>query len=42
MWAVCACVCVWLWLCRLTISPDYAYGDAGAGGVIPGGATLVR
>ena len=26
---------------RLTIPPDMGYGDAGAGGVIPGGATLV-
>ena len=24
-----------------TIAPDYGYGEAGAGGVIPGGATLV-
>lgn len=26
---------------RLTISPDYAYGDSGVGGVIPPKATLV-
>jgi FKBP-type peptidyl-prolyl cis-trans isomerase len=25
----------------LTIAPEYGYGDAGAGGVIPGGATLL-
>ena len=25
----------------LTIKPEYGYGDAGAGGVIPGGATLL-
>eukprot|EP00518_Triparma_eleuthera_P011524 CAMPEP_0182478246 /NCGR_PEP_ID=MMETSP1319-20130603/32211_1 /TAXON_ID=172717 /ORGANISM="Bolidomonas pacifica, Strain RCC208" /LENGTH=114 /DNA_ID=CAMNT_0024679565 /DNA_START=24 /DNA_END=365 /DNA_ORIENTATION=+ len=25
----------------LEISPDFGYGDAGAGGVIPGGATLM-
>ena len=25
---------------RLICPPDYAYGDRGAGGVIPGGATL--
>ena len=26
---------------KLTISPDYGYGDRGAAGVIPGGATLI-
>jgi FKBP-type peptidyl-prolyl cis-trans isomerase 2 len=26
---------------KLTIPPDMGYGDRGAGGVIPGGATLV-
>ena len=26
---------------RLTISPDFGYGDRGAAGVIPGGATLI-
>ncbi len=25
----------------LRISPEYGYGKAGAGGVIPGGATLL-
>ena len=26
---------------KLTISPDFGYGDRGAAGVIPGGATLI-
>ncbi|GBF91785.1 hypothetical protein Rsub_04890 [Raphidocelis subcapitata] len=26
---------------KLTISPDFGYGSRGAGGVIPGGATLI-
>uniref|UniRef100_A0A7E4ZSM7 peptidylprolyl isomerase n=1 Tax=Panagrellus redivivus TaxID=6233 RepID=A0A7E4ZSM7_PANRE len=26
---------------KLTVSPDYGYGAAGAGGVIPGNATLI-
>ncbi|KAG8899173.1 FK506 binding protein proline rotamase rapamycin-binding protein, partial [Tulasnella sp. 417] len=26
---------------KLTITPDYGYGDRGAGRVIPGGATLI-
>ena len=36
----------WIWSvflgekCKLTCSPDYAYGKRGAGGVIPPNATL--
>lgn len=26
---------------KLTCTPDYGYGAAGAGGVIPGNATLI-